>query len=110
MNLIRLIKLKRISGELDTLNEKEIFFLNIFDKLYEEYDSVWKIRYYFSKKVDDYIFEYHEDDKKWWFSSQNFFYLFHERFGSSPDDIRKLIYDVLTKHLNYPMDLKVDMA
>ena len=33
MNLIRLIKLKKINGELDNLTEQEKFFLSFFDDL-----------------------------------------------------------------------------
>jgi len=62
MNILRIIKLKQISGELDSLNDREKFFLSFFNRVVESRDEdvILFFReehyYYFSYNVVEKIF------------------------------------------------------
>lgn len=81
MDLIRLIKLKRINGELDNLTEPELFFISIFDKLYRD----TKYNAYIHVGSNVYYFKYTKDTNVFYTTSVAYF-LFHEKYGYLVDD------------------------
>ena len=62
MNLIRLIKLKLLFGELDELSTSEYDFINMFNNL-KKYD-----RFYITKSDNTIRFKYYEDANVFWYS------------------------------------------
>jgi len=96
MNIIRTIKIKELSGELDSLNEMDKYFISKFNGVKEIKikDEVYYIK---NKKI---IFWYHP--KNW----KNFWYthkigeMMNKKFYTSTEGVNAIIEDFFIKHLN----------
>ena len=96
MDLIRLIKLKKINGELDNLDEKEELFFSLFDGLYTFKEK--NVIYFFDE--NGYYFQYNLKTKDFWCSYSKVWTIFEDDYHPNYSQISNLISDIMKKHLN----------
>ena len=96
MNLTRLIKLKKINGELDNLTEQEKFFLSFFDNLDIQHNNndIDLI------KNDVVYFRISLKNKKIYYSYVKIWLVFESKYDTSILELNDLINGILDKHLN----------
>ena len=96
MNLIRLIKLKKINGELDDLTEQEKFFLSFFDDLdIQHYNNDIDLI-----KNDVVYFSISLENKKFYYSYFYVFMVFKSKYDMNEMILNSLINGILENHLN----------
>ena len=92
MNLIRLIKLKKINGELDNLSEQERYFLSLFDGLVFDNDYYIKNgKSYFCLNINRNTFLY---------SYHNVSLPIKRRFSITSNQVEELVDTMLNEKLN----------
>ena len=92
MNLIRLIKLKKINGELDDLTEQESYFLSFFHGL-----TKYKNFYCKDKKI---CFHLDLENKKLFYSYSRIWLVFKSKYDISILEFNDLVCSILENHLN----------
>lgn len=89
MNLIRLIKLKKLNGELDDLTEQESYFLSFFDNL---------------RLKDGYYYDIDNGVTYFYFNLKNntlyFLLSFENKYGGSTQTTKIFIDNILRTRLN----------
>ena len=95
MDLIRLIKLKKINGELDNLTEQEKLFFSLFNglRLVKEYNSI-----YFFNGIQ-YFFEYDLKYNVFYCSYSMVWVVFKNKYNLNDNEIIDLITGILERHL-----------
>lgn len=92
MNLIRLIKIKKLNGELDNLTDKEKLFISLFDKLFT-IDGI----YY--KDGNKKVFWLDTKHKILYYSYDYVYLKFNSTYYIDTFRMNKLIGDILVKRL-----------
>ena len=90
MNLIRLIKLKRINGDLDNLSEQEEYFLSLFINLTKIHNNYLND----SKMV---LFSINSNEKIFYCSYYIVWKIVKDKFNIDNKSMSNLIYNVLHK-------------
>lgn len=93
MNLIRLIKLKKIYGELDDLTKQEWYFVSLFENL----NTVDGLRY---KKDGLLYFYFNLEDKELHYNYSRVYMDFKVLFNMNMCDINTMIGSILEKKLD----------
>jgi len=98
MNLLRIIKIKKIDGDLDSLDEKESLFISLFNglKLVEKYDK----QFYIGKNKVPYFWYVPADDTFVCYYSYTYL-LYVDNFNLTYFEITALISNILEQHLNF---------
>ena len=92
MNLIRLIKLKKINGELDDLTEQESYFLFFFNNLSKHNDNYC---------LGDNVYFYLDlENKNFYYSYSRIWLVFKSKYDISILEFNDLICGLLETHLN----------
>lgn len=106
MDLIRLIKLKKINGELDDLTEQEKYILSIFNNLHKHGDIYYDIVFDYERTIFQFSHRY-----KNVFCSYSMCKEIMKKFHISPKNTEKLILGIFKKvgldeyNLRYIMDV-----
>lgn len=93
MNLVRLIKLHKIFGELDNLSDAEKLFISMFDSL--KLDN----EFYYSSLKGKTHFRYYENTNVFWYSYDNVGWFFQSIYGYNKTSVDKMIFHILHNKL-----------
>lgn len=93
MNILRLIKLKKVLGELDNLTPEEELFFQLHDNLHYENDLLCSCN-------GEWLFDYDLDNKIIWCQFERVYLVFETKFNISYIDFKKIIGGILKKRLN----------
>ena len=99
--ILRLIKLKKIHGELDNLSEQENFFISLFNNLIEVRED-GDIKY-FSKDKEFIYFTYNPSRKSFWVAPVNVFSRIQCRYNISKEETwalaSRVVKDILKMNI-----------
>lgn len=93
MNLVRLIKLHKVFGELDNLSDDEKLFISMFDSL--KLDD----EFYYSTLDGKRHFRYYENTNVFWYSYDNVGWFIQSVYGYNVGLVDKMIYRILHNKL-----------
>jgi len=110
MNILRLIKLKHLNGEFDSLNEKEKYFLSFFNNL-EEFTLDNNI-YLRERGFDDDetidMFYYEIGSTLFWCNDRKVHKALENKFDIGSKEVHELIEHVMNDHIQLPVEFKLE--